>query len=209
MSDAFGAALRTLDEQALQQLYGPWDPLLPQQVADLLASSGVRWYIAGGRAARAGAAARQHADTDVAVRAADVGALRDALRDWHLWEANSGSLRPALPGVPLSDECEQLWARRSGRDPWQLDLLLDRSDAEWTFKKDARVRLPWARAVHHVDGIPYLRPEVALLHKAHHDRPKDQADLAAARLDPDGRAWLARTLDMLGHQAWAQRVRQD
>jgi len=68
--------------------------------------------------------------------------------------------------------------------------------------------MPWQRALHTVDGIPYLRPEIALLHKAHLDRPKDKADLAAAQLDPDSRAWLGQTLDMLGHRSWAQLVRR-
>ena len=71
----------------------------------------------------------------------------------------------------------------------------------------AWVRLPWARAVHTVDGISYFRPEVALLFKARPDRPKDRADLAAARLDPAGRAWLADTLELLGHHEWARLAR--
>jgi hypothetical protein len=58
-----------------------------------------------------------------------------------------------------------------------------------------------------VDGVPHLRPELALLHKAHLDRPKDRADLAAARLDPAARAWLADTLDLLGHRDWAATAR--
>jgi hypothetical protein len=92
--------------------------------------------------------------------------------------------------------------------PWQLDLLLDGSGDEWVFKRDPRVRLPWDRVLHTVDGILYLRPEVALLHKAHHDQPKDRADLAAAQLDADARGWLARTLDLLGHHSWAQLTRR-
>ncbi|WP_433652940.1 hypothetical protein ACQP2C_12300 [Micromonospora zamorensis] len=60
-------------------------------------------------------------------------------------------------------------------------------------KRDARVRLPWDRALHGVNGLPYLRPEIALLHKAHLDSPKDRADLAAAVLDADARTWLSRT----------------
>jgi hypothetical protein len=61
--------------------------------------------------------------------------------------------------------------------------------------------------VHTVNGIPYLRPEIALLHKAHLDRPKDRADLAAAKLDPDARAWLANTLEQLGYHTWARLAR--
>lgn len=208
VDDAFAQAIRELDGQALQLLYGRWDPLEPPQVADLLASSSVHWWIGGGRAARVGAPARHHEDIDVIVRADDLDRLRAALAGWHLWEANSGTLRPLLPGVAITRGCEQLWARRDARAPWQLDLPLDRSGDEWVFKRDARVRVPWQRALYRVGGVPYLRPEIALLHKAHHDRPKDRADLAVARLDPQGRAWLVRTLEMLGHHSWAQLARQ-
>jgi hypothetical protein len=75
------------------------------------------------------------------------------------------------------------------------------------FKRDARIRAPWPRALHAIDGIPYLRPEFALLHKAHLDRPKDKADLAAAQLDPAARVWLATALEQLGHHSWARQVK--
>lgn len=112
-----------------------------------------------------------------------------------------------LPGDILTEGREQLWARRDAQHPWQLDLLLDRGGDEWVFKRDERIRLPWQRALHTVDGIPYLRPELALLHKAHLDRPKNRADLAAARLDPHARAWLADTLEQLGQHSWADLTR--
>ena len=200
--------INDLDEAALRLLYGAWDPLLPEQVRELFAGVPVRWYIAGGRAARMGAPAREHSDTDAVVRAADVDAVRTALAGWHLWEANSGALRPLLPGAALTVGCEQLWLRRDATQPWRLDLPFDlhSTDDEWVFKRDPRVRLPWSKAVHTVAGITYLRPEVALLHKAHHRRPKDQADLAAARLDEPGRAWLVRTLEQLAHHDWARQA---
>ena len=204
----FQHAVNELDEDSFQLLYGRWDPLLPAAVAELLAGTGVRWCVAGGRAARVGAAPRHHDDTDVVIRMADLGALREALAGWHLWEAHAGALRPLLPDVPITDHCEQLWARRDARCPWRLDLQLDRGsdDAEWVFKRDASVRLPWDKAVQQVAGITYLRPEVALLHKAHLDRPKDRADRADAVLAPDARAWLAATLQRLGHDGWASVV---
>ena len=43
--------------------------------------------------------------------------------------------------------------------------------------------------------------------EARPDRPKDRADLAAARLDPAGRVWLVATLERLGHDDWARRAR--
>jgi hypothetical protein len=54
----------------------------------------VRWWIAGGRAARAGAPVRHHEDTDLVVRMDDIDALRQHLTDWDLWEAHDGALRP-------------------------------------------------------------------------------------------------------------------
>jgi hypothetical protein len=208
MGSAFVKKINDLDEEAFQALYGRWDPLEPAQVAELFRAPSVRWWIAGGRAARAGAPDRHHEDIDVAVRIDDLDSLRKDLSDWHLWEANSGTLRPLLPGDHLTEGCEQLWARRNAQHPWQLDLVLDRSgEDEWVFKRDARIRVPWARALYTVNGIQYLRPEIALLHKAHLDRPKDKADLAAARLDPDARDWLAETLDQLGYRTWADLAR--
>ncbi len=208
VTDAFARAVRRMSQENFQRLYGCWDPLPPARVAELLPASSLRWWIVGGWAARAGAAPRPHEDTDVAVRIADLAALRTTLAGWHIWEASSGTLRPLLPGDDLTDGCEQLWVRRGAQQPWQLDILLDRSDEEWVFKRDAGIRVRWPRALHTVGGIPYLRPELALLHKAHLDRPKDRADLAAARLEPEARAWLAAALEQLGHYAWASRVRE-
>lgn len=207
MGDAFVNKVNDLDEEAFQSLYGRWEPLEPGQVADLFSGSSLRWWIAGGRAARVGAVARHHEDTDVAVRIDDLDELRERLSDWDLWETHGGTLRPLLPGGILTEGREQLWARRDAQHPWQLDLLLDRSTDEWVFKHDSGVRVPWPRAVHLVNGIPYLRPELALLHKARVDRPKDRDDLTAARLDPDARTWLADTLEQLGHHPWAHLVR--
>ena len=207
MDSAFAMAANALDEETFQALYGRWDPLEPGPVAELFAGVPVRWWVVGGRAARIGALPRPHDDTDVAVSRSDLDELRKALSGWHLWEANDGTLRPVLPGQPLTAGCEQLWMRRDAQHPWRLDLQLDPSDEEWAFKRDTGIRVPWPRAVQIIEGVRYLRPEIALLYKARLDRPKDRADLAAAVLDADARAWLAGTLDRLGYRAWANLVR--
>jgi hypothetical protein len=194
------------DEEAIQALYGRWSPLDPAGVAALLDGSGVRWWIVGGRAARVGAPPRHHEDTDVAIRLADLPALRRHLTAWHLWQPSPDALRPLLPGADLHPGQEQLWLRRNAHHPWVLDLPLQRGDEAWVFKKDARVRLPWDRALHEVDGVRYLRPELALLHKAHLNRRKDREDLAVAALTDPARAWLAETLELLGHHEWASAV---
>ena len=207
MGSAFARAANDLDEETFQALYGRWDPLNPGQVAELFAGSAVRWWVVGGWAARAGAPPRPHDDTDVAVSRSDLDGLRETLSGWHLWEANDGTLRPVLPGQPLSAGCEQLWMRRDAQHPWRLDLQLDPSDQEWAFKRDPAIRVPWPRATQTIDGVRYLRPEIALLYKARHSRPKDRADLAAAAIDADARAWLAANLERLGHHEWAHLAR--
>ena len=209
MSVTFREAVSQLDEASFHALYGPWDPMPPELVAGLLAVCGARWIVAGGRAARVGAPPRHHGDTDVVIRVADVEAIRAVMGDWHLWEVDDGALKPLLPGVALSPDCEELWLRREAGQPWRFELLLDRqsTEGEWVYKRDARVRLPWDRAVQQIDGVEYLRPEVALLFKARHDRPKDRADLLAAHLEPSGRDWLADTLDLLGLRDWARLAR--
>jgi hypothetical protein len=191
------------DEAAFRLWYGQWVPLAPPEVASLLNGCGVRWWIVGGRAARVGAEPRPHEDTDIAFGLADLPVLRAHLYDWHLWQNNSGWLHPLLPGDECDPQCEQIWLRRDAYHPWVVDFQVDRSTEEWIFKRDASIRLPWDRALHQVDGLWYLRPEIALLHKAHLDRPQDRADLIAAILTDDARNWLASTLEQLGHHDWA------
>ncbi|HEY5981518.1 MAG TPA: hypothetical protein VIT41_17980 [Microlunatus sp.] len=101
----------------------------------------------------------------------------------------------------------QLWLRRDASRPWVLDLLLVPGDGEtWVYRRDDRVRLPWSRAHQVVDGVTYVRPEIALLFKAKNDRPKDRADRDAAHLTAEGRAWLVERLRSEGHLDWAAQV---
>jgi hypothetical protein len=109
----------------------------------------------------------------------------------------------------LDDE-EQFWLRRDAAAPWLLDLLATPTDGDtWVFKKDPRVTRPLAEATTHVHGIPVMAPEIALLFKAAHDRPKDRADLDAVlpRLDAGQRAWLGDGLrTWQGDHDWLERL---
>jgi hypothetical protein len=73
---------------------------------------------------------------------------------------------------------------------------MDVTAARWTYKRDARISLPADEILWTREGIPYLRPEVQLLHKAPGLRPKDQADFEACLplLEPAPRAWLRSAL---------------
>ena len=188
--------------------YGPWNPMSIPEIVELMSSSPVRWWIAGGWAIELETGiSRDHDDVDLAINADDLAAFRTTVPDLHLWEAHSGSLTPLLPGNELQEGREQLWARAGATEPWRLDLLLSPVDGqEWVFKRDHSIRMPLDQALRTTaDGVSYLAPHIVLLYKARLLRDKDRADFAVAvpRLDADERAWLTDALTRhLGDHEW-------
>jgi hypothetical protein len=93
---------------------------------------------------------------------------------------------------------------------WRLDVFREPSeDATWICRRDHSIRLPYNEVIERTsEGIPYGRPEVVLLFKAKHTRPKDDEDLAAVlpRLDADRRRWLREALELVhpGHRWLAE-----
>nr|WP_255644576.1 hypothetical protein [Actinoplanes polyasparticus] len=74
----------------------------------------------------------------------------------------------------------------------------------WISRRDARLRRPYGEIVRTDSaGIPYLSPEVVLLFKAKHRRPKDEQDYAAVApgLTEGEREWLDAALRLVhpGH----------
>jgi hypothetical protein len=166
----------------------------------LLDGYGGRWWIAGGWAIEAFTnVPRPHDDVDLSVPRADVPSLREHLSGrLDVWQADDGALRPMVDqDDPLSATCENLWLRQSGADPWEYEvILMNTSATTWTYKRDGRISLPLEEVLWARDGIPYLRPEVQLLHKAPGLRGKDQADfdVCLPLLDPTPRDWLRAAL---------------
>ncbi|WP_308044412.1 PHP domain-containing protein [Nocardioides lacusdianchii] len=206
--------VRVLDHDEIVRLYGPWLARTPQDAVDLMQGYDRPWWIAGGWAIEAYTGiARPHDDVDPSILRSDAQALREHLSGrLDVWQADSGTLRPLAPGEDLlSDECENLWLRPSGAQPWEYDvILMHATQTTWTFKRDARVSLPLAEILWERDGITYLRPEVQLLHKARAVRPKDQVDfeVCAPLLAPTARSWLQSSLELVdpGHR-WLAALR--
>jgi hypothetical protein len=122
-----------------------------------------------------------------------------------LWAADQDTLRVLLPDDVGRDDdrlpgrCENVWARRSGGDPWEYDIILmDTVDGRWVFKRDDRTTLPLDEIIWTQNDVNYLRPEIQLLHKAAGLRPKDQADFDAVWpvLGSEGRRWLRKALEL-------------
>jgi len=198
------------EDEAFLNLYGPWSPMSPTEVATTLDGFERPWWIVGGWAIDAATGvAREHEDVDVSMLASDVPAFYEHLkREWHLWNQVSGTLTPFSDTrrEPLDRE-GQIWVRRDATSPWVMDVILipDR-DGLWVNKRDttrtATVdEVTWT----HADGIRYQRPEVVLMYKALKARPKDARDLRTAWpvLDDAARAWLEGEIARLypGH-AW-------
>ncbi|HZE39146.1 MAG TPA: hypothetical protein VE172_10085 [Stackebrandtia sp.] len=196
MPEAPRLVANDLSEPEFLSWYGPWDPLSPTEIAELLDGSGVRWWIVGGLAIDAATGtSRPHDDVDVTLPMRDVAALRAHLPAMHFWEAHSGSLNPLLGDNPMMPGRQQLWARRDATEPWIMDLPLSIVEGdEWVFKRDHSIRLPMSRAVvTAADGLSYMAPQAVLLHKSKQMRDKDRVDFdrTVGGLDAEARGWLA------------------
>lgn len=183
----------------LIRIYGPWLPRTPSDAALLFDGYPGRWWIAGGWALEAfTGVSRPHSDLDPSIPRHELPLLRRHLAGrLDLWSADQETLRILLPGDvdhdSLAEGCENVWARSSGGEPWEYDIILmGVTDDRWVFKRDSRISRPVEEIVWSLDGVPYLRPEVQLLHKAGGRRPKDQVDFAVTwpMLEPADRRWL-------------------
>jgi hypothetical protein len=204
----------------LTRLYGPWAPNTPADAARLFADYGGIWWVAGGWAIEAfNGTRRQHGDLDLSVLRRELPLLRSYLTGrLDVWTAADGALRPLLPNDEptataddvLPADCEQVWTRRSGSDPWEYDILLAPGDRDvWIYKRDPTIWLPMADALWERAGTRYLRPEIQLLYKAKRARPKDQTDFTNTlpHLDDMHRAWLRASLvQTLPEHPWIARL---
>ena len=174
-----------------------WDSWRPDEVARRLASVEVPWYVAAGWAIDLflGQETREHEDLEIAVPRAGFADVTAALSEFELHAVND----------------HQNWVRDPAADAWRLDVFAEPSDGDtWVCRRDERIRLPYDRVIERTTGgIPYGRPEIILLFKAKHARPKDESDLAAVlpRLDASRRAWLADALELVhpGHP-WLEQI---
>jgi hypothetical protein len=180
-----------------------WDAWHPAEAARRLAGVQAPWYVAAGWSIDLflGGQHRQHEDLEIAVPQERFDEVARALPEFEFFVVGSGYAWPLAQAGALLDEHHQTWARELATGRWRLDIFREPADGDtWICRRDTRIRLPYRDLIQHTpDGIPYARPDVALLFKAKHARPKDEDDLAAVlpRLAPDRRAWLAQSLALL------------
>jgi hypothetical protein len=180
----------------------PWAAWTPETVATHLAGLDVTWAVAGGWAIDLflGRVTRAHEDVEIVVPAADAESLmRHFPAPAWAWRVPfPDELR--APDAEALDQTHQTWLWQDSEHAFVLDVFRNLHDAgTWICHRDESIRAPWENVVARTSaGIPHLAPEVVLLHKAKHQRPKDLADLEAVlpHLGPDARSrlrdWLGR-----------------
>jgi Aminoglycoside-2''-adenylyltransferase len=193
-----------------------WDAWSPEEAARRFAGIDAPWYVAAGWAVDLflGGGHREHEDLEVAIPAHRLDEFVDALAGLDVFVVGTpadGLLTPLEEARHALSETHQTWVCDPESSVWRIDLFREPSDDEaWICRRDERIRMPFTEATLRTEeGIPYARPEIALLYKAKAAREKDEADLEATlpRLDPAARARLADWIGLVhpGH-AWLGRL---
>ena len=188
-----------------------WQPWDPWQVARRLSTVPVPWCVAGGWAVDLflGEVTRDHEDVEIAVPRRGFGEIREALPELAFDVVGAG--RRWAWGGPADEVMHQTWGRDPASGVYHLDVFREPHDGDvWICRRDSSIRRQYADVVRRTeDDVPYVAPEIALLFKARHRRPKDERDLRAVlpAMDDDARVWLADALQRVhpGHD-WLELV---
>jgi len=201
--------LVTSDHSAAHPAFDPdvskWDAWHPREVTRLLAGVDVPWYVAAGWGIDLvlGGNHRRHEDLEIAVpseRFAEIAAALDGLEICVIGP-EAATARPLGHAAHFLADTHQTWIREPATGLWRLDIFREPSRGDtWICRRDESIRLPFDEVIAHTsDGIPYGRPEVILLYKAKHARPKDNEDFAAVLplLERERQRWLASALELV------------
>ncbi|MFH9377718.1 nucleotidyltransferase domain-containing protein [Streptomyces anulatus] len=199
-----------LSPEEIEALDARWSSSwTPGEVAHRLAGISTPWCVAAGWALDLfrGRQTRDHGDIEIAIPEAGFPEVRDRFPGYVFDAAGSGRIWEDAPPETLA-AVHQTWLRDPATGNYLLDVFREPHDGDtWICRRDETIRLPYSEIVHHTqEGIPYLAPELVLLFKAKHARPKDRRDFDAtvphltgaqratlekllARVHP-GHAWL-------------------
>lgn len=194
-------------------LTGLWEPLTPPGIAELLGGTPARWWLSGGAALDhwLGRSIRSRTNVDVSVLRSGLAPLIVSLPGGiSAWTSTDrGMVR--LSEIPQDAEVHPVYLRDDVREAWVLQLNVeDGTDSAWIYKRDPRLQVPWARAVHDIDGVPTGAPEIQLVWKALRPRPEDDVDKDAVlpHLSDEARTWWERAiLSLHPHSSWSIQVR--
>ncbi|MFD7382135.1 nucleotidyltransferase domain-containing protein [Streptomyces anulatus] len=169
-----------LSPEEIEALDARWSSSwTPDEVAHRLAGISTPWCVAAGWALDLfrGGQTRDHGDIEIAIPEAGFPEVRDRFPGYVFDAAGSGRIWEDAPPETLA-AVHQTWLRDPVTGDYLLDVFREPHDGDiWICRRDETIRLPYSEIVHHTqDGIPYLAPELVLLFKAKHARPKDRRD---------------------------------
>ena len=151
----------------------------PEEITRRLAGVDTPWCVAAGWALDLfrGRQTRAHGDLEIAIPAARFPEVRDRFPGYVFDAVSSGRIWENAAEDVLA-ATHQTWLRDPATDNYLVDVFREPHDgATWICRRDETIRLPYNDIIHHTaEGVPYLAPELVLLFKAKHARPKDQAD---------------------------------
>jgi L-amino acid N-acyltransferase YncA len=192
-----------------------WVPLSVDEVKKVFKPFKPQWWIAGGWAIDLylKKQTRPHDDIDVLVRREDQLEIQDLLAEWDLWVADPpGTLKPWAKGEFLKKGLQDIWGRKTPKDPWQiLIMLFDTENGDWIFKGDESIRRSLSSVtIKTKEGLSFLAPEVQLLYKSKSLQPKDQQDFenVLPALSKEQLSWLKQTFTIVykDNHPWLDRI---
>ncbi|MCL2531705.1 MAG: hypothetical protein FWE40_06070 [Oscillospiraceae bacterium] len=208
---------------------------LIEQLHVFMANIAMDYAICGGHAIDLflGRKTRPHKDLDVAIFGEDRDNLvAHMLNDgWDVYEPcgtaylhkintvdgqlctkmNIWCVRPTNPHYTFTEHEKDMYAVEfDGAEQTELDfiefLFNTREDEAFLFARNHDMKRSLEKAILHVNGIPYLAPELVLLYKsrpADHEENQLDFECAAKALNAEQRAWLQHSLAALfptGHK---------
>jgi hypothetical protein len=190
-----------------------WRSWRPEEAAQRLETLDVPWCVAAGWAIDlfVGYERREHEDLEIAVPARAFPQIHARLDDLEFYAVGDGEVAAVAESAERFDATHQTWGLDRAAFEWRIDVFREPSaDGEWICRRDEQIRLPYDELIERTaDGIPYVRPEVALLFKAKKARPKDERDLddALPLLGASRRALLREWIALVhpGHP-WLERL---
>ena len=190
-----------------------WRAWRPEEAAQRLEGLDAPWCVAAGWAIDlfVGYERREHEDIEIAAPAGAFPAIQSLLDDLDFYAVGGGEVDALTESPGRLAETHQTWGLDQAAFEWRIDVFREPSSGgEWICRRSAQIHLPYDQLIERTaDGIPYVRPEVAMLFKAKAARPKDEEDLrdVLPLLDASRRALLHDWIALVhpGH-AWLERL---